>query len=542
MDRRVFLGRALRSGAALIVTAIAAACRSQLPGPTSTAVQSAATPSSTVHSGSIPPTAPPAPSPSPSSSPRRPSAKARNRIVVENRRPGDRGWELPVGDFAAIEAFTDAASVAPGDRLSLHASGSGPFDVEWYRLGWYGGAGGRRVRRDVAVAAHPQPRLPPDLKTGLVEAKWPVALQIEIGADWPSGQYVALTRPRTGQPGLVPFLVRAPTGLEPAPVLFVSATATWQAYNAWGGKSLYDTQSRWVTKATGTKRAAIVGYDRPYLIDRGAGYLRRHEIQFLRWQERTGRAVAYCADIDLELHPEVADGRRLIVFAGHHEYWSRPMRDRIERGVAEGTNVAFLSGNEVYWSIRLGDGGTRPGRRITCYKSASRDPLATSQPSLATCRWREPPLNDPEATLVGQMYGHILARPADWVVTNATHWLYEGTGVRTGDRFTNLVGGEYDTFFPAYAPAGTEIIARGPVQAVVRGHRLRVDPDGPAVHTATVYTADSGATVVSAGTFQWSWALDGYGLREYRGIVTPRDARVARITRNLFDRLGDGPA
>jgi len=60
------------------------------------------------------------------------------------------------------------------------------------------------------------------------------------------------------------------------------------------------------------------------------------------------------------------------------------------------------------------------------------------------------------------------------------------------------------------------------------------------VHTATVYTTPAGGTVVSAGTFQWSWALDDFGTHTYRGRTTPTDARVARVTTNIFDRLGDG--
>ena len=60
------------------------------------------------------------------------------------------------------------------------------------------------------------------------------------------------------------------------------------------------------------------------------------------------------------------------------------------------------------------------------------------------------------------------------------------------------------------------------------------------VQTATIYSADSGATVFAAGTFQWSWALDTFGQRSFRGVTTPPDRRVERMTRNLFDRLGDG--
>jgi hypothetical protein len=63
----------------------------------------------------------------------------------------------------------------------------------------------------------------------------------------------------------------------------------------------------------------------------------------------------------------------------------------------------------------------------------------------------------------------------------------------------------------------------------------------PDVQNATMYTADSGATVFAAGTFQWSWAIERYGDRSRNGAFTPFDARVERMTRNLFDRLGDGP-
>jgi hypothetical protein len=234
-------------------------------------------------------------------------------------------------------------------------------------------------------------------------------------------------------------------------------------------------------------------------------------------------------------------GRRLIVFAGHHEYWSRPMRATLELAIASGVNVAFLSANEIYWQIRLESSPLGPGRRITCWKAALDDPLAATRPELATCRWRDAPVNDPEAVLIGQMYGHIVRRPADWVVAGSQHWLYEGTRLRDGDRLVNLVGQEYDTFDPAYAPPGTTLLARSPLTALIRDGGHGVEHPAPGLHTATVYAAESGATVLAAGTFQWSWALDRAADRSYHGIVTPVDARVERMTSNLFDRLGDGP-
>ena len=169
-------------------------------------------------------------------------------------------------------------------------------------------------------------------------------------------------------------------------------------------------------------------------------------------------------------------------------------------------------------------------------------PLASVRPGLTTVRWRESPVSEPEATLIGQMYGHVVRRPADWIVRQAGHWLYEGTGLQDGDRIVNLVGQEFDTYFAQFGHPGTTILAQGPVDAIVRGPLYEGALPSPAIHTATMYTALSGATVFAAGTFQWSWAIDSFGLRAYRGHPTPYDARVARMTRNLFDRLGDEPA
>ena len=537
MDRRQFVVAVGRAGLGLAVAGAIEACGSppiRPSGPTprrsgAPSIATPATPNASLPSGGPASSGPPPP---------RDTA-----IAIENRRVGNDRWDLrrSVGRLAA-QAFASAASVAPGETLDLHLRTDSEVDVEWYRLGWYRGAGGRLVQTTRHLP--PNPAGPPtiDALTGRAEAPFSSALSITIPADWPSGLYLAVARPLIGAPGSTPFVVRPAPDSAVAPVLFVSAAITWQAYNAWGGADLYDASYADSPVEASGRRAVQVSFDRPYLLASGAGYLPRWELPFVRWQEREGRAVDYCADVDLELHPELVAGRRLLVFAGHHEYWSRPMRATLEAAIASGVNVAFLSANEVFWQVRLEPSPLGPARRVTCYKSLALDPLAATQPDLTTVRWRAQPLDAPEAVVVGQMYGHIVRRVADWVVVGSDHWLYEGTGLHDGDHLVNLVGQEYDTFFPQYAPAGTKILARSPVEPVINGILPGGQPADPNVHTATIYTADSGATVFAAGTFQWSWALDGYGDRSYKGVATPRDERVVRMTRNLFDRLGDGPA
>jgi len=487
---------------------------------------------------------PPGDTPSPSSWGPPPSLPPDRDTAMraENALPGDPRWDTGRTRGAA-SAYLAAASVGPGEPLALRVSGSGPVDVEWYRLGWYGGAGARLLSVSRRVAARKQPAPTVDPVTGMVEAGWPTALATQAPTGVRSGMLLAVVRAPSGAAVANAPIVLRPDPADPdrSPVLFVSAACTWQAYNMWGGLDLYANTSGRAVPATDGRRAAQVSFDRPYAMDGGAGYLRRWELQFVRWMERNGRDVEYVADLDLERNPALADGRRLIVMAGHPEYWSRPMRERIEAAIAQGVHVAFITGNEVYWQTRLGDGPAGPATRITCYKSQTADPITATDPRLTTCRWREPPVSEPEAPLVGEMYGHIVRRVADWVVSGSRHWLYEGTDLRDGDRLANLVGQEYDAYFPDLGNPGTAILASGPVDADLRPSYDPGAYPSPAVHNATMYTAPSGAFVFAAGTFQWSWAVDDYGDRSYKGVRTPVDDRVARMTRNLFDRLGDGP-
>ncbi len=462
-------------------------------------------------------------------------------LARESALPGTGAWFAGTYGDAAAQGYLSRASVGPGEQITLQvASGAPRVDVDWYRLGWYGGAGGRLVRHDADLRPGALLRPAPDPATGLVEAGWAPSLELQPGPDWTSGMYLAVLRPEQGDAGYVPFVVRPaaetaqPNG--PAPVLFVNAATTWQAYNGWGGKSLYGYNSSGITMPLDSTRAVAVSFDRPYLLQQGAGLLFFWELQFVRWQERQRRDVEYIADVDLVLHPELLAGRRLLIFAGHHEYWSRGMREALEGAIAGGTSVLFLSANELYQQVRFEDSAVGTARRVVCYKSAAADPIAATDPRLTSVPWRAAPLREPEATLIGQMYAHVVERPADWRVERADHWLYDGTGLHDGDRLTNLVGQEYDTFFPEYAPPLTILLARSPVQPNC------VDPTIPALHTATMYRAASGATVFAAGTYQWSWALDGFGVRSYAGLRTPLDRRVAVMTANLLNRLGDGVA
>ena len=464
------------------------------------------------------------------------------RVPRENQLRGSRRWELPLTGTGDAEGYASDASVAPGDTLTIRVrSSASRVSVTAYRLGFYGGLGGRPVARwkDLPVAAQPDPTTDP--VTGLIRADWSPAVAVQVPASWVSGLYAAVLQPAGGTAQYVTFVVREAS--PSAPILMLSAASTHQAYNRWGGKSLYPDGSTGAPTVRGNAAAVAVSFDRPYEELRGGGMVLRWEYPFVRWLEQHGYDVGYAADLDLDRNPAIVAGRRLLVLVGHPEYWSVAMRRTLERAIAAGTNVAFFSGNEMLWRSRYENLAGGPYRSLTCYRVASLDPLAATQPELVTTKWREPPNPEPEAAVIGQMAGHIVLAPGDFVCTAPEHWVYAGTGMAAGDSIRRLVGQEYDGFWPQYAPPNTQVISASPVtsnatrNSSVYGPVPSNDPTA-ATANATVYTAASGATVFAAGTIQWSWGLDSWGNPDYQGYHTPPDPRVGVMTANILDRLG----
>ena len=147
------------------------------------------------------------------------------------------------------------------------------------------------------------------------------------------------------------------------------ATNTWNAYNDDGGPNLYTGAGRAVVRPAAG--AGDAGQGRHHAAARRAG-LRpldaRPGPDDVARHGRLGRAGAavralgrgrrasssgYATNADLEQHPDVLDGCRLLLSVGHDEYWTWGMRDTVEAFVAGGGNVAFLSGNTCYWQVRI---------------------------------------------------------------------------------------------------------------------------------------------------------------------------------------------
>lgn len=446
-------------------------------------------------------------------------------VAGENDLRGDPDWRLRrLGDDRAIEGYADRASVLPGESFHLHVSTAAKgFRAEAFRMGWYGGAQARRVWSSPRVTGIRQRVPEPAGETRTVTADWHPSLRVST-EQWPEGSYLIRLTADGGAQRYVPITVRS--ARTEGRLVLVNAVATWQAYNTWGGHSLYQGPGG---KADYANRSLAVSCDRPFDLN-GASLFMTYERPAIALAERLGLPLAYVTSMDVDREPQLLRGAHGVVSLGHDEYWTPAMRERVTAARDAGTNVAFLGANACFRRIRLEPTSAGERRLVVCYKTDwPKDPLYGKDDAAVTTDWREPPHARPENSLTGTLYE---SNPTDaaYVVAEPGHWLFEGTGARRGTRFANLVGTEYDRVNSgALTPRPIEIIAHS--KLVCRGVRTFSD--------SAYYTTPHGAGVFNTGTMRWVESLTGNGAH---GIPPATAHFTSRVTSNLFQAFAHGPA
>ncbi len=450
-----------------------------------------------------------------------PAVAAAAATRAENRRPGDPDWQVPPWRIAGpqeLAGYSDAVSVLPAQPFRLFVTTTAPsFTVRAFRLGWYGGAQARLVWQSGQLPGHRQP--PPTLGPDhLVTTSWTPAARIGT-AGWPAGAYLLLLTDTRGRVKYVPLTVRSAS--TRARLVLIDAVATYQAYNAWGGWSLYHGPD-----GAFATRARKVSFDRPY-DENGARVLTQYEQGTISQAERLGLPLAYLTSVELDTDPGVLTGARGVVSLGHDEYWTTRMRAAVTRARDTGTNLAFLGANAVYWRIRFAPSPSAADRAVVGYKSAAPDPV--HGPSTTT-RWRSAPDPDPENSLVGSLYECFPATGA-LVVRDPGSFLFAGTDAHPGSSFPGLIGPEINRAYPIPGtPATLQVLAHSPV---------RCGPTGPTASDLTYYTTTSAAGVVSVGTMLWDKALRGTSASS--GITAPTVTFTRQVTATLLTAMAAGP-
>ena len=454
---------------------------------------------------------------------------APNPIAAENALPGTSGWMFSgqVADDSAnqIKGYWSATSVKQSSSISLAVTVNPvqTYTLDVYRLGWYGGLGGRLRLHVGPLVGISQSACVPNADSGEIACDWVSSYVLTVPADWVSGVYVGMLTNAAGFQNYTTFVVRDD---RPADFLYQQSIATDQAYNNYPndnstGKSLYTFNSFGANTISGETRAVKVSFDRPYR-DYGFGSTLFDSIEFIRWIERSGYDVTYATDVDVHANGAMLRDHKGVLDVGHDEYWSKQNYDALEAARDAGVGLAFFAADTGSVQVRYEPSSSGAADRvIVCYKNWALDPASPGPTT--TVPFRDWPLDRPEQTLRGVLSGWMLAGQDNFpfVVQNSGHWIYEGTGFHDGDSVPGIVGYEMDSYRSEYAVPNSNdwtLLSSSPF----------VDFQGVSrVSNSSLYQAPSGAWVFSSGTISWSWGLDG--LWHQRA-----DARIQRTTANLL--------
>jgi PKD repeat protein len=519
-----------------------------------------------------------------------------NPIVNENNcmGAGTTGNELShysenIGGFTTKTSYNLGESVQLKIGTSAASFPGTKANVAVYRIGYYGGTGARLISAagssNVQINNTEQCN-PMNVETGELScANWNVTYTIP-GASLPvSGVYEAVFTDLAdgGIQNEVIFTVR--NDARASEILYVLPTASYEAYNTWGCKSLYFDLCGLGNTVAGDERAVAVSFDRPL----AEGEEQRNKFwgpdyATVQWMEEQGYDITYTDDVQTDAAPASLLTHKAIVISGHSEYWSSGSFNNMLAAREHGVSIASFSANTAYWQTRY----TNNRRSIVCYKTiqggggiggatpndpASLGPNGERFPALATTTRRDfgttagspnsPPggrvgVGQPENELFGVMYvGDNEAR--DWGLTlpagNAGgeyegSRLWRNSGVPTNSATilgSELVGWEWDQIPSAESPTYARAAALEP-EGVKRisstntsdpgsswlqdegRERAATPPPGQSSNVSAVsYRAKSGAYVFSSGTMQWAYGFDRIGA-------------IDQATYNVFSEIGVQPA
>ncbi|HEY8505052.1 MAG TPA: N,N-dimethylformamidase beta subunit family domain-containing protein [Gemmataceae bacterium] len=472
-----------------------------------------------------------------------PAARGQRRsdlIRAENEKPGTTDWQLtytrvdPKTKYRCpwIEGYASRASVKPGEAIDFFISTDRPtpFVIDLYRLGYYQGKGGRHLLQLGPFEGRTQPT-PPVGDQRLRECRWEPCATLEVPADWPSGVYLGkLTARAHRYQSYLIFIVRDD---RPADFLFQCSDNTWQAYNKWPDNYSLYTNDRADGKVlvSGVK----VSFDRPYgkyvqifdnPLSQGSGEFLLWEFPLAFWMEKHGYDVTYCSNSDVHADPESLLRVKGFLSVGHDEYWSREQFDHVLAAVQKGVSVAFLSGNTCCFVAPYSPSSSGVPNRVITRAGRYGGIRPKEERYMADL-----PVEAPnEATLIGAQTVSPFNGSGDWIVTKPGHWIFEGTGMKKGERIPGLVGWEFHGE-PADIP-GLEVVAEGPTWT---------GGDVESHYTATVYPGPKGNFVFNASTIFWSQGLSAPPGHmppiSHHGRPHGPDERVQRITRNVLERM-----
>lgn len=437
--------------------------------------------------------------------------------------------------------------VKAGEKSEFRVHSPEAYELELWRYGWK-----KELIRKLGWFDEHGPRatvqITPDGDYSRSGAEWNKfgyanpALKQFVAAPERSGLYYFHARTKSGLFFSFPWVV-APA--KPQHKLAVLASnITWNAYNAFGGRSNYINADKLPDVPSvnsrqellrytdpeyvnyGTDEYAPLSFERPEFINlvppdeqvtnpiegRTACHLAPAEWRLLGWLEREGFDYDFYAETQFHFGQLNLDDYRVLIISTHPEYWSRDMYFRLKSWVHErGGKLLYLGGNGLNCEVEFLDDST-----MVVQNGNERERVRQG-----TTESRFHPRAESEANLLGVVFTYDgIMTSAPYEVKDAGHWVFAGTGLKNGDLFgepslhRRVPGGasghETDKISP-HSPQNVKLLAHGR------------NPDNGGADMI-VYDTPSGGEVFSVGSITWPSSI----------LV---DDAVSKITANVLRRF-----
>jgi hypothetical protein len=482
------------------------------------------------------------------------AAPATNPIVTENALAGspDAGYALTGAGNGEVGAlgYTKQFSYNTGEGVEFcidcQTTGA-DRNLSIFRLGGYdftvGNQQYKRLVETITYTVQDQSgTTPTTVATNSLAMNWATS------ATWDStgavsGMYVAAVKNAADEVSAwIPFVIRDDN--RDADIVVKVSDSTWgAAYNYFGdigtektGRNLYGIGD----VGNIADRVYKVSYDRPIVTRTTViNHWDIYELPLINYLESNGYNVKYigCYDLETQDTNDVLGNAKVLISAGHDEYWSQGMRDNAEAFRDAGGNLLFLSANHVFWRVRWEDAG----RTMVCYK----DTMEASQidPVSWTGTWRDPdwPSNDPESTITGDFFrmnnrAALTMTLAPGAYQSNPFWRDTAVAAGSGLSVADLIGFEAQEHDLPVADG----VLLADTTANIDGSYASDDGgsysgNGDLAWGIAMFRAAPGSGVtVSVGTMNWLWALSD----ARRGGSVAANTAIQQATANLLYDMG----
>lgn len=306
-----------------------------------------------------------------------------------------------------IEGYCWPLSAAPGESVSFHLSGTGESVATLRRHTSTSATVDSVAVTEVPFTATRQAVPPSPWRFG---CGWSETFGVTVPGTWASGLYSAACTDAEGNTCDITFVVK-PAPAARSDIAVLANANTWLAYNGWGGQSKYTGLAR--TSFLRPMPGAAPGVDM---------HLTRGELWILGWLEAQGHHPDVYTDIDF--HNEGCDAGQYacLVVGTHPEYWTTQMYDNAAAYLDAGGSLLYLAGNGIFEVGEYDNGQTEMIFRLGIEGGPREDAL-----------FRQ--LGRPERSLLGIATERCGVPGSPFVVQDAAHDLFAGTGVSNGDIF-----------------------------------------------------------------------------------------------------------